>query len=195
MTGISYPEQATGRHIDASRRADRLARSLRPAAFLQWMLVICLALVLWPSQFGGAFGMVIVAGNSMEPTYDLGDAVITWRESPGIGDTVLFQVPDGEFGERNAVIHRIVGGDPGGWITQGDNSYAEDQWQPTNAEILGVAKFHVPFGGRLLGLLRNWLFISVLGGIATVLLLWPDPLDEQEEAKRGRHLAPTGSPS
>ena len=80
MTGISYPERAAGRHVDTSSAAGWLTRHINPAGFLQWMLVICLALFLWPATFGGRFGMVIVAGTSMEPTYQLGDAVITWKD-------------------------------------------------------------------------------------------------------------------
>ena len=146
--------------------------------FLQWILVICLALVLWPASYGGGFGLVIVAGDSMEPTFNLGDAVITWRQPVEVGDIVLFRVPEGFTGEGNPVIHRVIGGDPSGWITQGDNSYSEDIWYPSSADVLGVARFYVPFGGRVLGLMRSWLFLALLGGVAVGLLLWPDSEEE-----------------
>jgi signal peptidase len=193
MTDLALPRSRAGepgRHIDGGVFLKWLTRRLNPSAFFQWMLVGCLALVLWPATYGGAFGIVIVAGDSMEPTYSLGDSVITWRQPVEIGDTVSFRVPEGETGEGNPVIHRVIGGDASGWITQGDNSYAEDTWTPSSEDILGVAQFRVPFGGRLLGLMRSWLFIAVVGGVAAGLLLWPDSNDEaQPEKRRGRHRA------
>jgi len=91
MTGASYPsDRVRARHVDASRPLDWLTRHVNPSAFLQWMLVICLALFLWPSTFGGRMGLVIVAGTSMEPTHMLGDFVVTWREPVEIADTILF---------------------------------------------------------------------------------------------------------
>ena len=186
LTQIPLPRHCVGRHADQSTLAWKVAARLRPEAFFQWMLIVCMGLVLWPTQFGGAFGMVIVAGNSMEPTYNLGDAVITWREPIGVGDIVLFQVPEGDFGERNAVIHRIVGGGPNGWTTKGDNSFAEDHWRPTSDDIVGVAQLRIPLGGRALGLMRNWLFISALGGLAVGLFLWSEP--EEADLRAPKHL-------
>ena len=55
------------------------------------MVIVCVALLLWPTSFGGRFGIVMVAGNSMEPTYMLGDGGITWQEAVEMGDTILFR--------------------------------------------------------------------------------------------------------
>lgn len=189
MTGLSYPERASGRHVDTSSVAGRLTRSFSAVGFVQWMVVVCLALVLWPSSFGGRFGLVMVAGTSMEPTYELGDAVIAWKESVEIGDIVLFLIPAGQHGEGNPVIHRVVGGDGNGWVTKGDNMVLPDEWTPANGDILGVAKMKIPLGGEILALMRNWLFIAVVGGLAAGLLLWPDYDDEGPKERRGRHLA------
>ena len=179
-----------GRHVDTTATASWLIRRLDPAAFVQTMLVVCLILLVWPASYGGRFSMTIVAGNSMEPTYMLGDAVITWREPVEVGDTILYRVPEGEFGEGNPVIHRIIGGDASGWITQGDNSYKEDDWRPASSDILGVAKFHVPLGGRLLAVMKSWLFIAFMGAVAVGLLLWPEPEDPPKRKQRGRHAKP-----
>jgi len=173
-----------GRHVDVSNAAGWLTQRLNPPALVQTMLIVCLILVLWPAQFGGNFAMTLVAGNSMEPTYMLGDAVVTWTDPVRIGDTVLFRVPEGGFGAGNPVIHRIVGGDSTGWVTQGDNSYSPDPWTIINSDILGVAKFHVPFGGRVVAVLKSWLVIAILGGLAVGLLLWPD---SEEATKTSKH--------
>jgi signal peptidase I len=200
VTGVTAPRSRTGlsgRHVDVSDVAGRITRRLNPTAFAQTMIIVCLALIVWPASFGGRFGVVMVAGNSMEPTYILGDAVLTWREPVEIGDTILFRVPEGDPGAGNPVIHRVIGGDSDGWITQGDNTPAPDNWAPSNREVLGVAKFHVPIGGRVLAVMRSWLVIATLGGLAVGLLIWPDlEAASQEKADvkptdrgRGRHKA------
>lgn len=185
MTGAMIPAHRVvrhGRHLDGSVLGVWLVRRLDPAAFAQTMLILCLGLLIWPVQFGGLFSVTIVAGNSMEPTLDLGDAVVTWRERVTVGDVILYHVPDGEFGVGNPVIHRVVGGDATGWITQGDNSSAPDDWRPASSDVLGVAKVHIPFGGRVIAILKSWWVIAGLGGLVVGLLLWPD-----KDLTRGRH--------
>jgi len=196
MTGLTLPRSSNstlpGRHVEVASVSGWLTRRLNPAAFVQVMLVVCLALAIWPASYGGRFSMTIVAGNSMEPTLMLGDAVVTWREPVDLGDDILYRVPEGEFGEGNPVIHRVIGGDRTGWITQGDNSHKEDQWKPASSDVLGVAKFYFPLGGRVLAVMKSWLFIAFLGGVAAALLLWPDSEEEEEPApKKGRHRAVT----
>jgi signal peptidase len=181
----AYPERISGRHIDADRPLDWMTRHLNPVGFVQWMLVIVLALALWPASIGGRFGLVMVAGPSMQPTYELGDAVITWREPVEIGDVVLYRIPEGSVGAGKTVIHRVIGGDDNSWVTQGDNSVQPDNWYPSNLDVLGVAKMRVPLGGEILSVFRSWWFIASMAGLAIGLFLWPDA--KAEERKRGRH--------
>jgi signal peptidase len=182
----AYPERVTGRHLDTARPLDWLTRHIHPAGFLQWMLVICLALVLWPSTLGGRLGLVMVAGNSMEPVYELGDAVIAWRGPVEIGDIILYRIPEGSHGEGKTVIHRVVGGDGNGWVTQGDNTAHPDDWYPSDLDVLGVARMKVPLGGEVLAVMRSWWFVAVLGGMAVLLVVWPDS-GADLELRRGRH--------
>ncbi len=191
MTGLALPgvrADLPGRHVDASSRSGWLIRRLDAATFVQTMLVVCLILVIWPTTFGGRFGMVMVAGNSMEPTYMLGDAVLIWKQPVEVGDTIVYRVPKGAFGEGSPVIHRVVGGNGFGWITQGDGKASPDTWTPSNHDVLGVARFRIPLAGRMLAVTRSWLFIAMLGGIAAGLLLWPDSEDDVE-TRTGRHRA------
>lgn len=177
MTGVSFARRKTvrpGRDVHWADPAGWLTTRLNPRAFVQVMFVVCLVLAIWPASLGGRFAITIVAGESMEPAYRWGDAVITWKEPAEIGDTILFRVPQGNLGEGNPVIHRIVGGDRSGWITQGDNRASADDWTPSGRDILGVAKFHIPLGGRVLGLMKSWPLIAFLGSLAVALLLWPD---------------------
>ena len=164
---------------------DRPARRLDLAAVLQWVLVVILAMALWPSSLGGRSSLVMVAGESMAPTYQLGDAVVAWKQPVEIGDIILYRIPDGSPGEGKTVIHRIVGGDGNGWITQGDNSTEPDIWYPSDLDVLGVAQFEIPLGGDVLALFRSWWFIAAMGGLACGLLLWPD--SDAGRRRRGRH--------
>jgi len=194
MTGLTLSRSRTavpGRHLDSGSVAGRVTQRINPLTFFQTMLVVCLLLALWPTSFGGRFGMVMVAGNSMEPTFALGDAVVIWREPVQIGDVILFRVPEGQTGAGNSIIHRVVGGDGRGWVTQGDNSSSPDNWNPTNSDVMGVARFWIPLGGRVLAVMGSWLLIAALGGLAAGLLLWPEPRDEKSSARRGRHLSRT----
>ncbi len=193
MTGLALPRvraDLPGRHVDTSSRAAQLTRRLNAAAFFQTMLVVCLILIIWPSTFGGRFGIVMVAGSSMEPTYMLGDAVVIWKQPVEVGDTIVYRVPEGDFGAGNPVIHRVVGGNGSGWITQGDGKASPDTWTPSNRDVLGVARFHIPLGGRALAVMGSWLFTATLGGIAAGLLLWPDSENASDHrARKGRHEA------
>ncbi|MGD2060999.1 MAG: signal peptidase I [Acidimicrobiia bacterium] len=183
----TYPERVSGRHIDTGRPVDWLTRHLNPAGFVQWMLVVVLALALCPASIGGRFGLVMVAGHSMEPVYQLGDAVITWRQPVEIGDIILYRIPEGSPGEGKTVIHRVIGGDGNGWVTQGDNKLEPDDWYPSNLDVLGVARMKVPLGGEVLRVARSWWFIAAMGGVAIGLFFWPDA--DAAERRRGRHRA------
>lgn len=177
MTGVPFTRRETvrpGRDVNRADPAGWFATRLNPRVLLQVTFVACLVLAIWPASLGGRFATTIVAGESMEPAYRWGDAVITWKEPAEIGDTILFRVPQGHLGEGNPVIHRIVGGDRNGWITQGDNRPRADDWTPSSGDVLGVAKFHIPLGGWVLAFMRSWLFTAFLGSLAAALLLWPD---------------------
>jgi signal peptidase I len=176
-----------GRHLPDRRLAAWVSR-LRPAIFAQGALLLLIAALVWPASLGGAFGIVTIAGRSMEPTYQLGDVVITWKQPVELGDVVLFRVPEGSAGAGNPVIHRVIGGDRNGWITQGDNVGLPDPWRPAEFDVLGVARFQTPIDGRVIGLLRSWWFVALTGSLAVALLLWPDPAKEDRPV-RGRHRA------
>ena len=166
----------------------RLIHRPRAWGLIQMTLMACLIVLVWPVQLGGKSTLTVVAGNSMEPTYLLGDAVITWKEAPHIGDVVLFRLPEGEFGAGKLVIHRLIGGDGSGWITQGDNRSGPDTWTISDNDILGVAKFQVPHSGRLLELVKSWLFIAALAVLAVATIVWPDKDERSHSAALSREI-------
>jgi signal peptidase len=151
-----------------------------------WTIIAIDAWFLWPSSLGGGTTIVIVSGNSMEPTYSDGDLVIARKGPVDIGDVIVYTPSD--FGGAH-VVHRIVGGDgENGWKVQGDNNSWIDQWEPTNEETLGPVVAHIRGAGQITEfLLQPWLWGFVLLA-AIVLILWPDPEEEDNEEPRGRSL-------
>lgn len=147
----------------------------------------------WPAQFGGAMSYVIVSGDSMHPTYESGDIVIARPGDYEVGDAVVYRVPEGEPGAGSRIVHRITGGDGRtGWELTGDNNSGPDQWHPTDGDIQGEVRWHLPGAGRIfLGLANPFLF-SALIVVGALLLILPrrggddeDTDDDQETSTEG----------
>ncbi len=168
--------ESRGRHRRGNSAGDTLRSALGILAVLP---VLWLA---WPASLGGRMGLVLVAGHSMEPTHQIGDVAVTWRAAPAVGDVVLFSIPEGPA-RGEPVIHRIVGGDPSGWVTQGDNNAHPDEWKPTNADVLGEVVFSIPMGRSSLWLLDSKFGVAAVAGMSVAMWMWPD-----RERSRGRHL-------
>jgi signal peptidase len=131
----------------------------------------------WPSTLGGCTTLTIVSGRSMEPTYYTGDLVVSRCGIPRVGDVVVYTPPDLE---RGRIIHRVVAGDAeGGWVIQGDNNDFLDPWRPHAADVLGIARVHVPGLGRVASILLDpWAWLSLVV-VAGGVLLWPNPADRE----------------
>ena len=135
---------------------------------------------LWPTFLGGAATYTVVAGPSMEPTYESGDLVIVREQRTySEGDIIAYDT------ENGPVIHRIVDGDgTNGYITQGDNNDAVDSWQPTHEDVIGKPWLHVPEIGNYL-IFARWMLITppfpyaLAGAVFLYLVLRPDRTTEQ----------------
>ncbi|MBT5275853.1 MAG: signal peptidase I [Ilumatobacter sp.] len=177
-------EQAEGLDI-VDGEVERAPLWRRILSILFTLVIVAGTLYLWPAPLGGQTRAVVVSGHSMEPTYDLGDLVIV-RERPTseIGDTVVFEVPDGETGEGLLVIHRVVEvDDEGFFITQGDNRTTPDRWQLTEENIVGQPLAHLPHGGKLFQFLQQIWVIILLIGIVVVMVLWPSGDDDEHDGE------------
>lgn len=155
-------------------------------------LLVCAAgwLAAGPAQLGGPAYYVIVDGRSMQPTYQQGDLVLVRaRSSYAVGDVVAYQ-PD--IGQRFPVIHRIVETKGEGvYVTQGDNRAQADGWLASDANIFGAAWLHIPYGGRVIVLLRRPLtWLAVAAGLVALGLLTEArrPSARSGHRRRGRHL-------
>jgi len=179
-----------GGAVPRAPRAPRTRRE-RLRSALGWAVTAALVGVLvwfgWPSTLGGCTTLTIVSGHSMEPTYYTGDLVVSRCGTPEAGDVVVYTPPGLDHGR---VIHRVVGGDAGdGWVIQGDNNDFLDPWRPHAADVLGIARLHVPGLGRVASILLDpWAWASLLV-VAAGVLLWPAP----PEPQRPEAAAPDGA--
>lgn len=141
-----------------------------------WMIgALVVGWLLWPSSLGGCTTLTIVSGESMEPTYYTGDLVVSRCGPVEVGDVIVYN-PPGVGGAR--VIHRIIDGNPDGWVVQGDNNDFLDPWNPTADDILGSAVIHLPHVGKFAAiLLTPWTWVSLLV-IALAVVVWPGRPDE-----------------
>ncbi len=125
--------------------------------------------------------MIVVEGNSMEPTYSQGDLIVARSQGHyRSGDIVVFPIGTVGDGQRSPlVIHRILAEDSAGsFTTQGDNRAVADGVRVTSDDIVGRALVRVPAGGSVLHILSRWWTLGIITGLITALWLWP-----QREAK------------
>jgi len=135
--------------------------------------------VLWvlflrPTSLGGPTSYVVVAGDSMLPTYADGTLVVSFsRPSYEHGDVVTFAVDVDDAPGRPLVIHRIVGGSAAdGYTTQGDNRPFTDPWKVTPADIVGRESFAIPGVGQVLLVARSPIVLaSVAAAVMTYVVM------------------------
>ncbi|MDQ0212639.1 signal peptidase I [Arthrobacter bambusae] len=112
----------------------------------------------------GQAAVVITHGVSMNPVYYQGDLVIVARASSySVGDIAAYNLP----GKGEVALHRIIGGNPDGFIFKGDNNQSTDPARPRGDELVGRAVLHIAQGGLWLETLTS---PPVLGFLAVALL-------------------------
>ncbi len=125
-----------------------------------------------PVSLGGPASYIVVSGVSMEPTYHDGDLVVLQTKDAYLpGDIVAYHVPEGEVGAGKLVIHRVIGSDDEGYITQGDNRKGEDLWRPQQSDVVGKSWLHLPGFGSLLAKFRAPLPLALFAGGFTVYFI------------------------
>lgn len=66
---------------------------------------------------------------------------------------------------REAIIHRIVGGDPAnGFVLRGDNNAEDDRWYPGQENIEGKLWLRVPSAGLLVAFVRSPAVLAAVTG-------------------------------
>ena len=149
-----------------SSRAIRILKT-----WVEVVLVLGVAALLWPASLGGRVDYVMVSGTSMEPGLHNGDLVIVRdTDDYDIGDAVAYRIAEGEVGAGSIVVHRLIGGDGDtGYRTQGDNRDTADLWHPKGAEVVGERWMLVPGAGTVFARMRNPAALGIIAGVFTLL--------------------------
>lgn len=145
------------------------------------LLAGVVALLIW-----SPVKLTVVAGNSMYPTYNSGDLVVSMKQAEyTVGDVLVFQPDEIADCSRCNVVHRIIDGDAGtGWVMQGDNNPNRDGFLATTENTQGAVIWHVSMVGIPGIFLKVWFWVTA--GCVLVCLylgylgyrLW---MDEPEE--------------
>ena len=179
--------------------------SRRPSSVRKWLfrLLLVTAAGLWmvflrPAGLGGSVAYVVVAGDSMLPTYSDGTLVVSFvRPTYAIGDVVTFAVDVADPTTRPLVIHRIVAGtEAEGFTTQGDNRPFADPWTVRPEDIVGAEGFGIPGIGQALLMVRSpAVLASIFAAVATYVALgWPpSPKQQKAYARRATFQSAEGS--
>lgn len=148
----------------------RIVRAV-PAVLVLLLAAAALSLVV-PILRGEPSRLVIVSGQSMDPTFHTGDLVLVWPDTDyRVGDVAPYRVPEGEPGAGGLVIHRIVGGDGrSGFVMQGDNNAAPDIWMPRSEDIIGRKVILVPRIGEVMAWARQpAVLAAIVAGVLTAV--------------------------
>jgi signal peptidase len=172
------------------RRFARLARLFRACATATLAIAILAWVVLLrPTALGGSTTYVVVAGDSMLPTYQSGDLIVAQPAGPStaesaVGSVVVFRISDGEPGAGRLVIHRIIGYDAAtGYSTRGDHNAYTDPWHPRPADVVGTPAALLPGAGNAIGFVRQPIVAALLFALLTMAWLFlrrrsqPTPAD------------------
>jgi signal peptidase I len=187
MSTLEFPVPYTPRGLRAQRLPMR--RAVRFAGWgLMAAVVVAWALLFRPQFLGGPAAYVMVSGMSMEPTLHNGDLVIAHRQSHyGVGDTVVYRVPEDDTGGGSLIIHRIVGGSAAsGWKVQGDNKDIPDLWRPKAEEVVGSMWVSVPGAGTLLAHAMSPFALAMISTFLALFIGLPAAAVEAVESRSRR---------
>ncbi len=147
----------------------------RVIGWISTILMIALLFLAWPLAWGGLFSYTVVSGNSMEPTYQTGDVVMTYRTSDyQVGEIIVYTVTFDD--KTGAIIHRIIEVLPDGtYRTKGDNNDFADPWVAEPQNIRGEVIAVFPQAYKVIGLIRSPLFWILPIGVMVAFFLWPAP--------------------
>lgn len=126
-----------------------------------------------PPQVAGNY-LVVVGNSDMEPTLQPKDVVITREQSQYEMGEVVAYIKSGTL-----QVHRIVGTNSSGFITQGDAAAETDDTLLVTSEILGEAVMYIPQFGPVM----EWLMTPICTGLLALswllLILLPIRLERR----------------
>jgi len=120
-------------------------------------------------HFAPGFDLYLVRSQSMEPTINMGDLIITGPTDGNVeaGQIVTFNL------NGDLVTHRIYSVDETAIHTKGDNVEDIDPWTIRSADVVGSYIFKIPYVGwvtRFVQTKIGW-FITIIIP-AMILVIW-----------------------
>lgn len=135
------------------------------------------------SLFG--YKAYIITTNSMEPTINSGDTLITQNikeEDLQVGDIITFKKKGVVISHRITDIEEKEGKKL--YSTKGDNNTVEDLEKVEYSEIKGKAVLTIPKLGKLIQFLNNKIVFLVIILIILLLYFWKIHIHEKKEIRR-----------
>ena len=134
--------------------------------------------------FIGGYKPLVVLGGSMEPAIKVGSVVLVRKVEPShikVGDIITFRVPleAGQLvnGERPIVTHRVIDVSRQKGLltvkTEGDANENADNWKITEHDVMGQAKFYIPYFGYLSHYVRKpvgFILLVIVPGLLIMLI-------------------------
>ena len=152
---------------------ERLMKKIGRYSTVATYLFAALLLTFSAASVTGYVKARIVLTNSMQPTINPGDIVITAnsdRVVPQIGSIIAYQARQFNGTPVGVFTHRIVGGNAlDGWLMKGDNNPSPDIQKPKGADILGTVILTIPKLGLLFNRRLLFTLIPLLVGLWFVI--------------------------
>jgi signal peptidase len=153
--------------------AERLVKKFSQYSTIATYLFAALLLTFSAASVAGYVQARVVLTNSMQPTINPGDVVITansTRVVPQVGSIIAYQARQFNGTPVGVFTHRIVGGNAlDGWLMKGDNNPSPDIQKPKGADVLGTVILTVPKIGLLFNRRLLFTLIPLLVGLWFVI--------------------------
>ena len=153
--------------------AERLVKKFSQYSTIATYLFAALLLTFSAASVAGYVQARVVLTNSMQPTINPGDIVITansTRVVPQVGSIIAYQARQFNGTPVGVFTHRIVGGNAlDGWLMKGDNNPSPDIQKPKGADVLGTVILTVPKIGLLFNRRLLFTLIPLLVGLWFVI--------------------------
>ncbi len=148
---------------------------LKKKSIIGLVAILPVLFFLWPTHLYGNTSYIMLLGNSMYPNIESGTLIIVQPDEQYLlGDIIAF------VNEDNVnVVHRIVEETDEGFVTKGDNNPKNDEEAVPYDEVLGRAKFIIPYVGFTSLFLKSPLGMAIFGVWVLILVLPKKPRKEK----------------
>ena len=122
------------------------------------------------------YSSAVVISGSMSGSIEINDMIIIHEQDAyTTGDIITF------YSGNSLVTHRIISETEEGFITKGDANNAADLQPVPITDVVGKVVVIVPKAGAAIQFLQTPLGMTILLGIAVLLILMPGRRDEENE--------------